>query len=94
MADEERITPETKKPIEFWLQRKMADIGRQTGLEEKRCPRQQELRMWLAVARTKPIKGWAQGEEVTEAQFDEGIEKAKGHDPHKHALSLAPKKEG
>lgn len=83
-----------RKPIEHWLQVKLDEIGRRTGLPEKTDPAREELRLWFAVARTKPIMGWAVGEPVTEEQFDAGIEKAKNHNPHTHALSLAPKREG
>jgi len=93
MADAERITENTKKPIEFWLERKLGELAGKSGLPEKNDPAQQDLRLWYTVARTRAICNWPLGQQVTEGEFDEGLQAAKNHDPHKHALSLC-KKEG
>lgn len=69
-------------PFEFWLGRGLAKLRATSGREERDDPAQQELRMWAQVARSKRIKGWAVGEEVTEDAFREGIEAAKNHNPN------------
>ncbi len=69
-------------PYEFWLGRHLAKLQADSGLKEQEDPAQQELRMWSEVARSKRIKGWARGEEMTEDAFREGIEAAKNHNPN------------
>lgn len=81
-----RQQPEEKHPVEVW-EKDAVDTLKQAGdINEANL-----VPLWVAVAKTKPIKGWAEKQMLTRAEFEAGLRDAKGHVPaHAHLPARQP----
>src|SRR5262245_27020794 len=77
-APAEPPPPPRRHPLEVWAEEARDVLRQQSDLNGVAL-----VDLWVAVAKTKPIKGWEDGQEMTKTEVEEGIQAAKNHVPGK-----------